>query len=65
MNFIKGLGVGLILTLVVTGTIGSTGSSGGFLEIMHFDVEGHRLYWSWPMFIAGTGLGWGLSWMMD
>lgn len=65
MAFLKALIPGFILTLLVAGAIGSQGSSGGFLEISRFAVEGHDLYWSWPLFIAGTGLSWALLWMMD
>lgn len=65
MNFIKALIPGLILTLVVATIIGSNGSAGGFLQIHHTAIEGHAFYWSWPLFVAGTGLTWGILWMME
>ena len=55
----------------VTLFIGSGGSSGGMLAIRPFDVEiaqlglDFRLYWSWALFLAGTGLTWGILLMMD
>jgi hypothetical protein len=65
MSFIKALIPGLILTLVVATLIGSNGSAGGFLYIHQEAIRGHEFYWSWSLFIAGTGLAWGIFWMME
>jgi hypothetical protein len=65
MSFVKALIPGLILTLVVATIIGSNGSTGGFLDIHLADLGGHHFHWSWPLFIAATGLAWGILWTME
>lgn len=62
--FVKAIPVGAFLTLVVALFIGSAGSAGGVLEVFGFTLEGHRLYWSWSLFCAATGLVWALLAMM-
>lgn len=56
---------GLLLTLLVATIIGSNGSAGGFLNIHQAELGGQDFYWSWPLFLAATGLSWGLFWMME
>lgn len=65
MAFVKALLPGAILTWIVTYIIGSNGSSGGFLNIFETAIMGHEFYWSWPLFIAGTGLSWAIFWMLE
>lgn len=65
MALIKAFVPGFLLTWVVSLIIGSNGSRGGILAIQHTYVEGHGFYWSWPLFIAGTGLAWALFAMME
>lgn len=65
MSFIKGLIPGILLTWIVSGIIGSNGSKGGMLAIEHVFIHGQGFYWSWPLFLAATGLCWALFWMMD
>jgi hypothetical protein len=65
MSFVKALIPGLLLTLIVAVIIGSNGSAGGFLNIHHATISGHGFYWSWPLFIASTGLAWGIFAMLD
>ncbi len=65
MSFVKALIPGLILTLIVGTIIGSTGSQGGFLNIHHAALAGYKFYWSWQLFVAATGLSWGIFWMME
>ncbi len=60
----KAIPLGAFLTLAVALAIGSAGSAGGVLEVFGFMVEGQRLYWSWSMFLAATGLSWALLAMM-
>ena len=64
MEFFKAVPLGGILTYVVAVLIGSQGRSGGQLNIFHVDVQVDvyqaELWWSWPLFFAGTGLAWGL-----
>jgi hypothetical protein len=65
MAFVKALIPGIILTLVVSLVIGSNGASAGFLDIHHTSLADLEFYWSWPLFMAATGLSWGLLWMME
>ena len=65
MAFIKGLIPGLILTFVVAGILGSNGQSGDWLNVHSIRFEQFTLYWSWPLFIIGTGLSTGLFAMID
>lgn len=60
----KALFPGVILTLIVSILIGSSGSSGGFLNIFHTMIQGQTVYWSWPLFFASTGVSWGIIAMM-
>lgn len=65
MSFVKALVPGIILTFVVCIILGSNGSQGGWLEIYRVHIEGISFYWSWQLFIAATGLSWGIFWMME
>lgn len=65
MALIKALLLGGILTFVISTIIGSNGSTAGYLNIHHAAAAGHGFYWSWPLFIAGTGLAWGILLLMD
>lgn len=60
MEFFKAVPLGSILTYVVALVIGSQGRSGGYLNIFRADIYQYDLWWSWPLFFAGTGLAWGL-----
>ena len=61
----KGLIPGILLTWVVSGILGSNGSKGGFLFIHQIYIDGnsafasssYSFYWSWPLFISSTMLG--------
>ncbi|MGN6356101.1 MAG: hypothetical protein ACTHLU_01315 [Novosphingobium sp.] len=61
----KALIPGALLTWIVSTLISSGGSSGGILNIIHFTVQHHQMYWSWPLFLAATGLAWAILWMLD
>ncbi|WAT16917.1 hypothetical protein OZN62_08180 [Aurantiacibacter sp. MUD11] len=67
----KALPFGIFLTLVIALFIGSGGSSGGMLSVFPFDVTvaelglDFRLYWSWTLFLAGTGLAFAIILMME
>ena len=65
MQFVKALIPGALLTWVVATVIGSNHSKGGFLFIHVVEIQGHSFYWSWPLFVAATGLAWALFWMME
>lgn len=60
MDFIKAAILGSVLTGVVSLIIGSQGSAGGYLSIHLMRAGDASLYWSWPLFLAGTGLSWGI-----
>ncbi len=68
---LKAIPLGLGLALLVCLFIGSGGSSGGFLHIRHVNINIAELslnfwmYWSWVMFLIGTGLAWAILFMMD
>ena len=67
---LKAIPFGVFLTLIVALFMGSGGVTGGPLGIRGFDVEiaaleiAFRLYWSWILFLAGTGLTWALLLMI-
>ena len=60
MEFFKAVPLGGLLTVVVALVIGSQGSRGGQLAIFQAEIYEYDLWWSWPLFFAGTGLAWGL-----
>jgi hypothetical protein len=63
--FFKALLFGAFLTWIVSMFVGSTGSSGGHLEVQRLMMADYSILWSWPLFIAGTGLAWGILWLME
>ncbi len=58
MDFVKALIPGAILTWVVCAIMGAGHSKGDWLNIQHYHVQGHDLYWSWVLMVIGTGLSW-------
>lgn len=60
----KAIPLSALLTLVLALFIGAGGASGGPFEVFGFSVDGYRLYWSWVLFSAGTGLVWALMLLM-
>ena len=58
----KAIPFGIILTLLVALFMGSGGASGGMLNIFEVQVDAldgllnFDFYWSWMLFLAGTGL---------
>ena len=60
MEFFKAVPLGGILTWVLAVVIGSQGSRGGQLAIHQMPVHTFEVWWSWPLFLAATGLAWGL-----
>lgn len=71
ITMFKAIPFGVFLTLIVALFIGTGGSSGGVLAIFPFDVVMEEagvdftLYWSWTLFLAGTGLAFAILLMMD
>lgn len=60
MDMLKALGLGAVLSGVVALVIGSQGSSGGFLDIHLMTLATQKIYWSWPLFLFGAGVSWGV-----
>ena len=60
MELVKALPLGAILTFVVALLIGSQGAKGGQLAIFRAEIYQFDFWWSWPLFLAGTGLAWGI-----
>ena len=63
MELFKAAPLGAILTYVVSLLIGSQGSTGGPLAIFRTELYDYTLWWSWPLFLAATGLAWGIMMM--
>ena len=63
--FLKGIVVGAVFAFVLSLFIGSGGSTGGLLNVRHVTVADFGFYWSWALFVVGTGLAFGIFVMMD
>jgi hypothetical protein len=63
--FLKSVLLGAVLAFVVSLFIGSGGSSGGMLNVRSYTIEGFQFYWSWALFIIGSGLSFGILLLMD
>lgn len=57
---LKAIVLGTILTGSIAMVVGSQGSSGGVLDVHAVNIADYKMYWSWPLFLAGSGLSWGL-----
>lgn len=68
--FIKAIPFGILLTVLVALFMGSGGATGGMLNIFSVDVDYPDLmldftfYWSWMLFLGGTGLAFVFMLMM-
>ncbi|MCK0129718.1 hypothetical protein [Erythrobacter sp. F6033] len=60
MDMLKAFVLGAILTGSIAGVIGSQGASGGPLDVHSMALGDLRVFWSWPIFLAGSGLAWAL-----
>ena len=38
--------------------LGRAHSTGGWLHIQHYFIQEQGFYWSWVLFVIGTGLAW-------
>ena len=63
--FLKAVALGIFLAFIVSLFIGSGGSSGGMLNVRSITIEGFHFYWSWALFVVGTGLSFGIFLLMD
>jgi hypothetical protein len=60
MDLLKAFTLGAILSATIGLVIGSQGISAGPLAIQLVAVADAKIYWSWPVFLSGSGLAWGL-----
>lgn len=60
MNLFKAMIPGGLLAWVVSTAIGSQGSRGAWLLIERLHFDQHAMYWSWPLFVIGTGVAWAM-----
>jgi len=65
MAMIKAFIPGFILTFLVSGILFGAGARGGALALQQTQIGSHEIYWSWPIFVAASGLARALLWMMD
>ena len=63
--FLKAALLGAFLTVVVSLFVGSAGSTGGLLNVRLAGAGQIHLYWSWTLFVAGTGLALAILLLMD
>lgn len=63
--FLKAVALGIFLALIVSLFIGSGGASGGMLNVHSVTFEGYQFYWSWAVFLIGTGLSFALFLLME
>ena len=63
--FLKAIVLGIGLAVLVSLFIGSGGSSGGMLNVRMVAIEGFQFYWSWALFLIGTGLSFAIFMMLD
>ncbi|MGZ3171835.1 MAG: hypothetical protein ACXWJC_01975 [Croceibacterium sp.] len=63
--FLKALVLGVIFAGVISTVIGHAGGTGGILNVRHFEIENIRVYWSWMLFVGGTGLAFLIFVMME
>jgi len=62
---LKAIVLGLVLAFIVSLFIGSGGASGGLLNVHGVTLQGYHFYWSWPLFLIGTGLAFGLFLLLE
>lgn len=60
LELMKALMLGAVLSAIVAIMVGSQGSNGGPLAIHALPIAEARIYWSWPLFVTGSGLAWAL-----
>jgi hypothetical protein len=60
MDLLKALTLGAVLSVAIGLVIGSQGTSAGPLAIHMVSLADAKFYWSWPVFLSGSGLAWGL-----
>jgi hypothetical protein len=62
---LKAIVLGAFLAGIVSLFIGSSGSTGGMLNVHQVMVADFQFYWSWAVFLIGAGLSFGIFLLMD
>lgn len=57
---LKAIVFGGIVTGCIALVLGSQGATGGRLAVHALELGDYRMFWSWPLFVSGSGLAWGL-----
>lgn len=60
MGLLKAMLIAAVVTGCIAIVIGTQGSTGGQLRIHSMMIQDYKVFWSWPLFLAGSGLSWGL-----
>ena len=60
MDLVKAMTFGAVLSATIALVIGSQGVAAGPLAIHAVHVGGAKAFWSWPIFLSGSGLTWGI-----
>jgi hypothetical protein len=60
MDLWKALTLGAVLSVTIGLAIGSQGTAAGPLAIQLVSLADAKFYWSWPVFLLGSGLAWGM-----
>ena len=56
---------GVVITLIVAAIIARLEQTETFLLIYKANIGGLAFFWSWPVFLAGTGLAFAVFWMTE
>lgn len=60
MDLWTALTLGAVLSVTIGLVIGSQGTAAGPLAIQLVSLADAKFYWSWPVFLLGSGLAWGM-----
>ncbi len=55
---------GATISIIVSYVLDYFESDGGFLSVYLFQFADIQIFWSWPLFLIGTGLSWAILQMM-
>lgn len=64
MSLIKAVLLGGLLTWLVSLVLGTNHANTGWLNVHQMTIASHQIYWSWPLFVAATGIAWAVLAMM-
>ena len=64
MSLIKAVVLGGVLTWLVSLVLGTNHANTGWLSVHQMTVADYKIYWSWPLFVAATGIAWAVLAMM-